>query len=240
MCYNEAMESEVSSLNSVLAAAHGLKAPLSTMRQLAFAIQTTDDSAQRDQLCDQIIKLSDRALWQMNDLAKVARLEDGLFTMEPVSVRGICEVVARDLRPFCNYEHKSLRLQYCNRQKLAIANPNLLYSVIYNLCTNATHCSASDTPSVLAIRDFRGAIRIGVRDFGPALPKDIWQQIQHKQLDQFLPISMRPGSSSLGFYIVAKFSQYMHAKFQAVRHRDGTSFYVDLPISGQTCLFGAF
>lgn len=234
------MVSEVNSFNSVMVAAHELKAPLSTMRQLAFALQLADAPDQRQHFCQQMIDLSDRALLQINDLAKVARLEGGLFAMEPVSVRGVCETVARDLQPLFQSEHKSLQLHYRNRQKLALANAELLYSIIYNFCTNAVHCSDRAASSTLTVKDSASAIQIAVRDFGPALPDPIWRQIQHGQADQCLPISMRPGSSSLGLYISMQFARHMHASLHAVRHRDGTSFYVDLPVSSQTCLFGAF
>ena len=37
--------------------------------------------------------------------------------------------------------------------------------------------------------------------------------------------------------IASRFSKYMHANIGAVRHRDGTSFYVELPVSKQASLF---
>ena len=40
----------------------------------------------------------------------------------------------------------------------------------------------------------------------------------------------------MGLYIAARFANYMNAKFGLVRHRDGTSFYVDLPVSEQMSL----
>ena len=50
-------------------------------------------------------------------------------------------------------------------------------------------------------------------------------------------IAMRPGSSGLGLYIASKFSRYMNANVGAIRHRDGTSFYVELLVSKQASLF---
>lgn len=86
-----------SEVNGILVAAHELKAPLSLMRQLALNMQCTEDANTQYRLCDQLVNVSERALLQVNDLTKIARLEDGLFAMEPVSVRGICEMVARDV-----------------------------------------------------------------------------------------------------------------------------------------------
>lgn len=229
------MESEV---NGILVAAHELKTPLSLMRQLALSLQLADDVVVQDRLCSQMVNVSERALRQINDLAKIARLEDGLFDMEPVSVRGVCESVFQDVQPLFGYQHKSLHIFYRNRQKLAIAHPDLLYSIIHNLCSNAMHYSDSDTTSTLTVSDFHDSIKIDIRDYGPALPTKIWHTLNQGQLRHPTSISMRSGSSGLGLYIATEFASYMHAELGAVRHRDGTSFFVNLPISGQACLFG--
>jgi len=228
----------VSEVKSFLVAAHELKAPLSLVRQLALSLQLDLDENSRDRICHQMVNVTDRALLQVNDLAKVARLEDGLFQMEPVSVRGVCESVVRDVEPLFGYDRKKLTLRYKNRQKLAVANADLLYSVVYNFCANAIHYSQADTTSIMTVSDTSGAIRIDVRDYGPALPPKIWHQLQDHVVNAPMSISMRPGSSSLGFYIATQFARYMRADFGAVRHHDGTSFFVELPVSTQLCLFG--
>lgn len=258
-----------SEVNGILVAAHELKTPLSLMRQLALSLEDTDDSSTRAHIQSQIISVSERAMRQVNDLTKIARLEDGLFEMEPVSVRGICESVWRELEPLFGYKHKSLHPVYTNRSRLAVANPDLLYSIVYNFCANAMHYSHSDTVSVLSVSDVyekdtddgayakykdtdnpqTGArrnlptkrnpnrIRIGVRDFGPALPAPIWREFRRGYLDRPTAIAMRPGSSGLGLYIASEFARHMHAELGAIRHRDGTSFFIELPISRQASLF---
>ena len=89
----------------MLVAAHELKAPLSLMRQLALAIDFADETTcQRYR--SQLINVSERALRQVNDLVKIARLEDGFFETEPVSVRGVCEAVLSELSPFFRIEDR--------------------------------------------------------------------------------------------------------------------------------------
>lgn len=87
------------------------------------------------------------------------------------------------------------------------------------------------------MKDARDYVRVTVRDFGPALPIDVWREMKRGWIKKPTSIAMRPGSSGLGLYIASKFSRYMNAKVGAVRHRDGTSFYVELPISKQASLF---
>lgn len=228
------MKSEV---NGILVAAHDLKAPLSLLRQLALSMELAPDQAARTRIQAQMVSVSDRALRQLNDLAKIARLEDGLFNTEPISIRGLCEEVYRELDPLFRFETRQLERRYRNHSRLVVANRELLHSILYNLCTNAIRYSYQDTVSSLAIADAHGKIRVSVRDFGPALPSKIWQSLRKEGLSQPVAVPMRPNSSGLGLYIASQFAKYMHANFGAVRHRDGTSFFVELPVSKQISLF---
>lgn len=229
------MQSEV--LSSIFIAAHELKSPLALTRQLALALPLAQTSSDRMALSRQIVSVSERALRQVSDLTKVARLEDSLFTLEPVSVRSVCDQVSNELSRLYSSEQRTLATTYSNKSRLAIANSELLFSVIYNFCLNALHYSTPQTTSQLAVRDHQGAIRIAVRDYGPALPTAIWRELRSGLVNRPTAIAMRPGSSGLGLYIVSKFSQYMRGHVGAIRHRDGTSFFIDLPISNQMSFF---
>lgn len=223
-------------LNSILVAAHELKAPLATLRQLAFALDP-EDVKTLPRTRQQLISLSEAALRQVTDLSKIARLEDGLFTMEPLSIRSLCDEVEAELAKLFRDHSRHLCHVYTNKSRLVIANRELLKSIIYNFCTNALHYSSADTVSLLTIKDRQGKVRINIRDFGPALPMNIYQHLRSGTLHSPTPISMRPGSSGLGLYIATKFSAYMHAQVGATRHRDGTSFFIDLPVSHQLSFF---
>ena len=173
----------------------------------------------------------------VNDLTKIAHLEDGLFKMEPVSVRGVCDGVVSELIHLFRFNHRDLNIRYTNQSKLVIANTELLHSVVYNFCLNAMHYSDQETFSELTVQDHNGKVRVGVRDFGPALPMDVWRELKRGWIEKPVSIAMRPGSSGLGLYIASMFSKYMNAEVGAVRHRDGTSFFVELPVSKQASLF---
>ena len=223
-------------VSGILTAAHELKAPLCLIRQLSLALSMATDAKVKHRLECQIVEVSDRALRQVNDLARVARLEDGLFATEPVSVRGVCRAVLQEIEPLFHYEQRSLKVKFSNKSRLAVANRDLLYSIIYNFCVNAVHYSEPESLSLLSVSDNQGKIRVKVRDFGPALPVKIWRAICAGNLSEPTAITMRPSSSGLGLYISAQFARHMHAQLGAVRHHDGTSFFIDLPVSQQTLL----
>ena len=222
-------------VDGILVAAHELKAPLAVLRQLALNLPGMDFDGEH--MRNEMVSVSERALKQVNDLAKIRRLEDGLFTMEPVAVRAVCDDVTRELQYLFSYNKRDLWIKYSNRSRLVTANRDLLYSVIYNFMLNAMHYSGDGTRAELIVRDFRDRVRVIVRDYGPALPVDVWREVKRGFIKKPTSIAMRPGSSGLGLYIASKFSRYMNASVGAIRHRDGTSFYVELPISKQASLF---
>lgn len=226
------MDKEV---DGILVAAHELKAPLALLRQLALSLDNID--APNEHIRSEMVRVSERAIKQVNDLAKIRRLEDGLFEMEPVAVRAVCDEVARELSYLFDYNRRYLFIKYSNRERLVTANRDLLYSVVYNFLLNAMHYSGEQTRSELLVQDYSDKVKISVRDFGPSLPIDVWREMKRGFIEKPTSIAMRPGSSGLGLYIASKFSRYMNANVGAVRHRDGTSFYVELPVSKQASLF---
>lgn len=215
--------------------AHELKAPLAVMRQLAFALPEMGVDGER--MRDELVSVSERAMRQVNDLTKVRRLEEGLFEMEPVAVRAVCNEVIEELEQLFKYNRRGLKVKYANKARLVSANWELLYSVVYNFLLNAMRYSGEGTETELMVGDTRGRVKIAIRDKGPMLPMSVWREMKRGEISEPVKVAMRPGSSGLGLYIASRFSRYMGAKVGAVRHRDGTSFFVELPVSKQMSLF---
>ena len=219
-------------VNTVLV--HELKAPLAVLRQLALVFPDSDEKTKH--LRAEMISVSERALKQIGDLAKIARLEDGLFEMEPIAIRGLCDEIKHEIDYLFSYNKRTLTLEYKNKSPLVTANRDLLYSVIYNFLVNAIRYSSEDTKTTLSISDTKNKIRVNVRDFGPALPTKIWRDFRVGNINQPTVVSMRPDSTGLGLFIATKFSRFLNAEVGAIRHHDGTSFFIDLPISKQASL----
>ena len=226
------MESEV---DGILVAAHELKAPLAVLRQLALGLPGMDGGG--EQMRSEMVSVSERAIRQVNDLTRIRRLEDGLFVMEPVAIRAVCDEVTAELTCLFNYNQRDLCIKYSNRARLVTANRDLLKSVVYNFLLNAMHYSGEGARAELLVRDFHDRVKVVVRDYGPALPMDVWREMKQGWVKRPTSIAMRPGSSGLGLYIASRFARAMGAKVGAVRHRDGTSFYVELLTSKQASLW---
>lgn len=220
----------------VLTAAHELKAPLALVRQLALTLEEDDyEPAERDRMLQQIALVSERALRLTTDLTRMSRLEDSLFALEPINPQQICEEVAHELTPLYKARGREIRVASRYRQRLAVANRDLLRRVVLNFGDNALHYGTDGQPVELRAASLESGakIRLSVRDRGPAIPVNTWQKLQESLGKGTQVLHARPQSSGLGLYVAGQFAQAMHSTIGATRHRDGTTFYIDVTASRQ-------
>ena len=225
-------ERAVTTVSSFAVAAHELKAPLSLVRQLALQLESgVIGAADVQRIAHQITLTSERGLRLTTDITKYTRLEDSLFTLEPLNPQVICQEVAEELTPLYKAHGRRLTVKTRNAAPLGLAHPDLLRRILLNFTDNALHYSDKDQPVTLMTSVIRGgsAIRVGVRDFGPALPPAVRKNVGA----QTVPLHSRPGSSGMGLFIARQFAQAMQAHVGVINHRDGATFYVDISISQQ-------
>ena len=105
------MESEVFGANSsAMIVAHELKGPLSLSRQLALSLDYEETLEGAREVGRQIVATSERALRQVEDLTRIARLEDAMFEMEPVNPRIVCDEVVSELWRLFRFNRRELRI----------------------------------------------------------------------------------------------------------------------------------
>lgn len=226
-------------LSFVQAAAHELKAPLALVRQLSLGLESGGLSEQEQlKMLRQITLTSERALRLTTDLTRSSRLEDSLFELEPLNPQQICEEVAHELAPLYAAKGRKIRVASHRRPLLAVANRDLLRRIVLNFGDNALHYGDSDIPVEIRAQSLGGGqnVRIGVRDYGPAVPADVWKRLQASLGSQSQVLHSRPQSSGLGLYVAGQFAGAMQGSIGATRHRDGATFYVDMNASLQLSL----
>lgn len=233
--------SDRQSLNSsLLAVAHELKNPLSLIRQLSLFLETqTEQEAQTLDYLRQISAVSERGLRLANDLIKAGRLNQLDLNLEPVSPTEVCARVVKELEAYFKLHEQRLVVRTRYRQHyLAIANLDLLHSILINFCDNALHYASKDKPVEISIakQHRQDKIRIAVRDFGPKLPLDVWRGLKNRQKITPQPLSSRPLSSGIGIYLASQFAESMQAEVGAISHSDGATLFVDLRVSHQLAL----
>ncbi len=223
-------------IDGVMVAAHELKAPLLTLRQLALGLDGLEGA--NEEMRSEMVKVSERAIRQVNDLTKIRQIEARGVLMGPVSVGAVCDEVTMELKRLFDEEKRGILVRQTKQARLVTANKEMLKSVVYNFLLNAMHYGDAGTRTEISTRETRGRVRILVRDFGPELPMEVWREMRRGWVDRPTSIAMRPGSSGLGLFIASRFSRAMGGRVGAVRHRDGTSFYVELLKSKQLSFFG--
>lgn len=223
-------------LSFATVAAHELKAPLSLVRQLSLSLEAGGvSSAETERMLRQITLTSERALRLTTDLTRAQRLEDSLFALEPLNPQQICEEVAHELSPLYAARGRQIRVRTHRRPLLVVANRDLLRRVMLNFGDNALHYAEADMPVELGANAFDGGqkVRVGVRDYGPAVPADVWQRLQARLGASAQVLHNRPQSSGLGLYVAGQFADAMQGRIGATRHRDGATFYIDINASTQ-------
>ncbi len=236
MGWTNGVELGADQLPFMVAAAHELKAPLALIRQLSLSLEEGVDGVDNQrQMLRQILLTSERGLRLTSDLTRTTRLEDSLFELGPINARQLCEEVAHELTPLYKACNRELRVAAGKRQLLAVANRDLLRRILINFSDNALHYADARTPVLIQAAGFLEGekIRVGVRDYGPAVPSDIWRRVKYHLGVSPQAIKNRPASSGLGLYISGQFAEAMQGSIGATRHRDGATFYVDLLASQQ-------
>lgn len=221
---------------SMIAAAHELKSPLALIRQLSLTLEGEDISdVERKRILRQITLTSERALRLTSDLTKAVRLADALFNLEPINPRQLCEDVVAEMAPLFSAHSCKFKLISRKMPTLIVANRDLLRRIIISFSDNALHYVEDNNIVEIKIGSLNAGsmIRLAVRDYGPAMPIDVFNRLQDKLSIAPTPIHARPQSSGLGLYIAGQFADIMNGKIGMTRHRDGATFYVDLQASRQ-------
>ena len=227
------------SVPSVTAAAHELKAPLALLRQLALRLEDESVSPEeKRRLIEHMTLTTERALRLTSDLTKSARLEDALFELEPINPEQLCRDIVSELEPLFKAHQRHLVVSHRTHPLLLVANRDLLRRIIMNFSDNALQYSEPGRAVELQIKALKksGMIRVGVRDYGPALSSDMWRTLQKKLSRAPQAIHSRPQSSGLGLFIASQFADAMQGRIGATRHHDGATFYVELQASQQLSL----
>ncbi len=224
--------------SSFLVAAHEMKTPLSIIRQLSLTLNDDDTEIsddERSRILHQIDITSERALRLVQDLTKISKLEDAMFELEPINSKKICHDVVSEISDVFKLHNRVIRFKNVRKNELIVANYELLRSVLMNFSDNALYSSNEKTEVEIKVSNVGEKVRISVRDFGDELPLSIWRAVK-KQNHQPVHASSRPQSSGLGIFIAQSFATAMGAKIGVIRHRNGSTFYIDLNRSGQLSL----
>lgn len=236
--YNEGKTGvSASDASLTVAAAHELSSPLVLLRQLGLALSSESiDDNERKLLSEQLTLTSERALRMAASLSMTS-LNQQLLALEPINPVSICQDVSRQLAPLFTAHGQKLTLKARSRTPLLVGNRDLLKQILLSFGDNALYYGSETYPIRMSIVSKGDKVRIGMRDYGPAVPVDVWQQAERRIVHRAAtPIATRPHTSVVGLIAAKRLAELMGGAIGITRHRDGATFFVDLKVSGQMSL----
>ena len=221
--------------SSLLAAAAGeLSSPLVLLRQLSLMLSGDDIApAERKRLADQLTLTSERALRLTGNIVFPTHTPR-LIELEPVNAVSLCNDVVHELSPLFTAHGKNIVVPRRVRVPLLIANIELLRRLLVALGDNALHYSSDTQPVKLTITSRGDRVRVGVRDYGPAVPINTIKRLEERMKQRAAVIvPRRPQTSGVALLGASRLAEAMGGVMGMTRHQDGATFYVDLKVSGQ-------
>ena len=111
----------------------------------------------------------------------------------------------------------------------------MLGRILANFLNNALKYTEDDSEIKVSVTAAKEAVRLSVRDFGPMMSLKEYRRLLD-EMDARKTVRTRPESSGLGIYVASQFARAMNGQIGLIRHRDGLTFYVEMPISRQLSL----
>jgi len=240
--FGERLEADVAPL---LAAAHELKTPLAVIAYLAAALrdpsQALSDS-ERQTYLERISLSTERMSRLVEGFTQAYRLGSdhnqlSLLGLEPVNVMVVCEEVAHELQPLARQLDQTLIVHSRARSPLAVANRQLLTSVLMNLLDNAIKHNPPRSVVNLQVMTHGRHVRSSIQDNGAEISRHDLLRLRGRFGKELQPLSGRSHSSGLGLYIAAQLSRAMGGQLGAIcHHKVGATFFADLERSAQLSL----
>lgn len=220
-----------------VAAASELTSPLILVRQFGLALKNenvTDEERQR--LGEQLTLTSERALRLATSLSMTS-VHQYALPLEPINPVSVCLDVIHELTPLFAAHGQTIELQQRSRIPLLVGNRQLLQRILLGFGDNALHYATAGRPIKIIIKSHENKVRIGVRDWGPAVPIDIWDRLEGRVARRAAaPLATRPQTSGIALIAARRLAELMESKVGLIRHKDGATFYVDLQVSNQMSL----
>ncbi len=221
----------------VVATANELSSPLVLLRQLGLSVMSDQISeSDRKLLGEQLTLTSERALRMASSLSLTSLYQQQL-KLEPINPVSVCQEVVRELSPLFAAHKQRLLLRPRSRMPLLVGDRQLLEHILLSFADNALYYGSGSHPIVMSIAGKGDKVRIGIRDHGPAVPIDIWRQIENRVAKRATtPLASRPHMSTIGLIAARRLAELMGSAVGVIRHSDGATFYVDVRVSGQMSL----
>ncbi|MGW8309644.1 MAG: PAS domain-containing sensor histidine kinase [Thiogranum sp.] len=214
---------------------HELRTPLtSVLGSLGMLMGTLNDHLpeQARRLVNMAHSNSMRLVRLISDILDIEKIEAGkmTFVLEPLNLVDLVLHVIEDSKALAEQAQVTVSCEVHAHEVCVSGDSDRLMQALANLLSNAIKFSGAGQTVQVVVEHRKTMLRVAVRDQGPGIPEEYYDQIFKKFVQAGPPESRGRDSTGLGLNI-AKLIVQKHAGrigFHSTRGQ-GTTFYIDLP-----------
>jgi PAS domain S-box-containing protein len=219
-------------------ASHQLRTPLSAINWYAEMLLNGDAgkiSKTQKEYLNEIYNSNQRMVALVNALLNVSRLELGTFTVEPqpTQLNQVADDIIKELKPQILDKKQKIIRQYQSSLPVISVDPKLIRIVFQNLLSNAVKYTPAKGLITVGLSAQPRSIRLTIKDNGYGIPADAQSRIFTKLFRADNVRIKETDGTGLGLYIVKSIVEQSGGRIWFESTEDqGTTFYVDFPLSG--------
>ena len=194
---------------------HELKTPLHSISGYAELMKNGMVMEQdMGYFADKIYSEAQRMIRLVQDIIVLSRLDEGQenTTRSPVNLYSVAEAAVNSLEHMA--EENQVAVELIGQQVVMEGIPQLINSMVYNICENAIKYNRPGGSVVIQVAEFSGHPRISVRDTGIGIPKKDRARIFERFYRVDKSHSKEVGGTGLGLSIVKHAAKLHNAKLE--------------------------
>lgn len=194
---------------------HELKTPLHSISGYAELMKNGMVMEQdMGYFADKIYSEAQRMIRLVQDIIVLSRLDEGQenTTRSPVNLYSVAEAAVNSLEHMA--EENQVSVELIGQQVVMEGIPQLINSMVYNICENAIKYNRPGGSVVIQVAEFSGYPRISVRDTGIGIPKKDRARIFERFYRVDKSHSKEVGGTGLGLSIVKHAAKLHNAKLE--------------------------
>lgn len=194
---------------------HELKTPLHSISGYAELMKNGMVMEQdMGYFADKIYSEAQRMIRLVQDIIVLSRLDEGQenTTRSPVNLYSVAEAAVNSLEHMA--EENQVTVELIGQQVVMEGIPQLINSMVYNICENAIKYNRPGGSVVIQVAEFSGHPRISVRDTGIGIPKKDRARIFERFYRVDKSHSKEVGGTGLGLSIVKHAAKLHNAKLE--------------------------
>ena len=194
---------------------HELKTPLHSISGYAELMKNGMVMEQdMGYFAEKIYSEAQRMIRLVQDIIVLSRLDEGQenTTRSPVNLYSVAESVVNSLEHMA--EENEVAVELIGQQVVMEGIPQLINSMVYNICENAIKYNRPGGSVVIQVAEFSGHPRISVRDTGIGIPKKDRARIFERFYRVDKSHSKEVGGTGLGLSIVKHAAKLHNAKLE--------------------------